>query len=196
MRRAAEVARATGSANPPTQPADELWIALAIVAGITAGYGLVASNGVPAASGLFGHGLGVVGFLLMLATETLYSLRKRARDWAWGPLYRWLQAHIVMGIVGPYLVLLHSSWRFGGLAGALTLLTAIVVLSGFVGRYLYTAIPRAADAVADGTADAAQRLARRRLARWHIVHVPLGLALFVLAFIHIGAALYYATLLR
>jgi len=38
--------------------------------------------------------------------------------------------------------------------------------------------------------------ARRLLAIWHSVHIPLGMALFVAAFVHIGAALYYATLLR
>jgi hypothetical protein len=39
-------------------------------------------------------------------------------------------------------------------------------------------------------------LARRLLALWHLCHVPLGATLFTLAFIHVGAALYYATLLK
>ena len=38
--------------------------------------------------------------------------------------------------------------------------------------------------------------ARRLMALWHTLHVPLGLALFAAAFVHIGAAIYYATLLR
>jgi predicted cation transporter len=38
--------------------------------------------------------------------------------------------------------------------------------------------------------------ARRTLSVWHAIHIPIGMALFVAAFIHIGAALYYATLLR
>jgi hypothetical protein len=37
---------------------------------------------------------------------------------------------------------------------------------------------------------------RRMLSIWHVVHIPIGMALFVAAFIHIGAALTYATLLR
>jgi len=37
---------------------------------------------------------------------------------------------------------------------------------------------------------------RRLLSLWHTVHIPIGMALFVSAFIHIGAAIYYATLLR
>jgi hypothetical protein len=40
------------------------------------------------------------------------------------------------------------------------------------------------------------RWARRLLATWHTVHIPLGMVLFVTAFVHAGAALYYATLLR
>ena len=37
---------------------------------------------------------------------------------------------------------------------------------------------------------------RQLLAMWHVCHVPLGGVLFALAFVHIGAALYYATLLK
>jgi hypothetical protein len=83
----------------------------------------------------------------MLATETLYSLRKRAIRRPWGRMRDWLRFHIFTGIVGPYLVLLHSAWEFRGLAGVVTLLTVIVVLSGFTGRYIYTAVPRTADGI-------------------------------------------------
>ncbi|RME47774.1 MAG: hypothetical protein D6791_04960 [Chloroflexi bacterium] len=92
------------------------------------------------ASSLVGHGLGVVGFVLMLATETLYSIRKRWGRARWGRVSRWLSSHIYMGIVGPYLVLLHTAWRFKGLAGLTMLFTIIVVLSGFIGRYIYTSV--------------------------------------------------------
>jgi hypothetical protein len=232
--------------------------------------------GVPAASGLVGHGIGILGFTLMLMTETLYSLRKRSTRRAWGRMSDWLRFHIFTGIVGPYMVLLHSAWTFNGLAGLLLLLTGLVVASGFFGRYIYTAIPRTADgviveasqlqamikkaetAVASAGLDTRspagaslggglawllfrgpirtfsravrwlQRLrldplerrqaaalddlrdrlrtlrgqvqalaaTRRLLSIWHTLHVPLGLGLFLLAFFHIGAALYYATLLK
>jgi hypothetical protein len=39
-------------------------------------------------------------------------------------------------------------------------------------------------------------LSRRILSIWHSLHVPVGLALFAAAAFHMGAALYYATLLR
>jgi hypothetical protein len=146
-------------------PAYELVFALAAVAGITAGYALLAQGGVPQPSSAAGHALGVVGFLLMLSTETLYSLRKRVRGLHLGRMSLWLQLHVITGIVGPYLVLLHAGWRFHGLAGVLTLFTAVVVVSGLVGRYLYTAVPRSLDGAVLAVAELEQRIARtdRRL---------------------------------
>ncbi len=210
----------------------ELVIAAALVAAITAAYGVSTSTmGVPAAGSLVGHFMGVVGFTLMLLTETLYSLRKRAMRRPRGSMRTWLRVHIVMGIVGPYLVLLHAAWTFKGLAGALSLMTALVVASGFIGRYIYTAVPRTADGVIVEAQELELQLAalrsaespgadrgehraierrigrlerqmgalrweRRVLATWHAIHIPLGMAMFVVAFAHIAATLYYATLLR
>jgi hypothetical protein len=240
----------------------------------------------PPASSFYGHSMGVIGFLLMVMTETLYSLRKRSRLARWGQMSSWLRFHIFTGIVGPYLVLLHSSWKFNGVAGVLTLMTAVIVISGFIGRYIYTSVPRTADglvleadmlerqilaidnkvqawiadqktvpqafitrldrpaAAADNPVglvmgrgvldmqqrftgwqaaqklDASQRkearelesLLRRRdalrrqagslqaarvlLATWHAIHIPIGLALFSLALVHIAAAIYYALMLK
>jgi hypothetical protein len=113
----------------------------------------------------------------------------------------WLQVHIFTGLVGPFMVLLHTSWKFNGLAGIVTLGTIFIVVSGFVGRYIYTRIPRTAEGMelhspAGETQSAALARARRMLAAWYAVHIPLGLALFIAAFFHISGALYYATLLH
>lgn len=181
-----------------------IWALLAVVA-VTALYLAFAPAPSTAPGALVGHGLGILGFLLMLATETLYAVRKRVRGRAWGPMRTWLRVHIFTGIVGSYMVLLHGSWELGGLAGWTLLATVVVVTSGFVGRYLYTALPRTLDGAEVDEAgdpslgDAARRhlaRVRRLLALWHVVHVPLGIALFTLAFAHIGAALYFAAGLR
>ncbi|MBP1703926.1 MAG: hypothetical protein H6Q38_3033 [Chloroflexi bacterium] len=179
----------------------ELWLSLLAAAIITTVYAFMVSwyRAIPAAGGLFGHLIGVIGFLLMLLTETLYSFRKRSQKARWGSMQSWLQLHIFTGLVGPFMVLLHTSWKFNGLAGATTLLTIIIVISGFVGRYIYTQIPRSLDGVEiteTGSQAATLVRARRLLAIWHAVHIPIGIALFTAAFIHVGAALYYATLLR
>ncbi len=178
----------------------ELWLAFLAMVLITALYGSVVylTRAIPPASELFGHGIGIFGFILMLMTETLYSLRKRSRSVRWGKMASWLQFHIFTGLVGPYMVLLHTSWKFNGIAGATTLLTIIIVLSGFVGRYIFTRIPRTLDGLEiEGTlSQEALKQARRLMALWHTVHIPIGMALFLSAFVHIGAALYYATFLK
>ena len=178
----------------------ELWAAFIVMVFITVVYGAVVffMQKIPPASELFGHGIGIVGFIFMLMTETLYSLRKRSRSVKWGRMSTWLQLHIFTGLVGPYMVLLHTSWKFNGIAGATTLLTIIIVVSGFVGRYIFTRIPRTMDGMEiEGTlSQEALKQARRLMALWHTVHIPIGMALFISAFVHIGAALYYATFLR
>jgi Asp-tRNA(Asn)/Glu-tRNA(Gln) amidotransferase C subunit len=109
-----------------------------ILSGVYVAYDLLAE---PAGGHPFGHWLGIIGTLLMVMTETLYSLRKRTRllNRA-GPVRWWLSFHIVTGLVGPFLVLMHTGLQFRGLAGLTALLTAVVVVSGFIGRYLYTAL--------------------------------------------------------
>ena len=181
----------------------ELWLAFLAAILITAVYAFVIfwTRAIPPAGALFGHLLGILGFILMLITEILYSIRKRSQTARWGSMAAWLQFHIFTGLIGPYLVLLHSSWKFNGLAGATTLLTIIIVISGFIGRYIYTQIPRALDGAEIETPSGqvqagALARARRLMAAWHLIHIPLGMALFTAAFIHIGAALYYATLMR
>ncbi|MFN8381456.1 MAG: hypothetical protein U0V02_05925 [Anaerolineales bacterium] len=180
--------------------AKELWFAFLTCVLITGIYGVVVflTKSIPAASDLFGHAIGILGFILMILTETLYSLRKRSKSASWGRMSTWLQIHIFTGLVGPYMVLLHTSWKFNGLAGATTLLTFIIVFSGFIGRYIYTRIPRTMDGLEiEGTlSQEALKRARQLMSLWHTVHIPIGIALFISAFIHMGAALYYATFLK
>jgi len=181
----------------------ELLLALLTCIFIAASYAVVLlfTRQIPAAGGFYGHMVGVLGFLLMLMTETLYSLRKRTRSARWGRMADWLQFHIFTGIVGSFMVLLHSSWKFNGLAGITLLLTGVIVFSGFIGRYIYTRIPRTADGIEDpGLVGIMQTTAlanaRRLMALWHAIHIPIGMALFIAAFAHILGALYYATLLK
>ena len=178
----------------------ELWLAFLAMLLITGLYGAVLyfTREVPPAYELFGHAIGIVGFVLMLMTETLYSLRKRSRSVKWGRMSTWLKTHIFMGLVGSYMVLLHTSWKFNGLAGVTMLLTVIIVISGFIGRYIFTRIPRTMDGLEiDGTlSQETLKQARRWMALWHTIHIPIGMALFTAAFTHILGALYYATFLH
>jgi len=119
----------------------------------------------------------------MLATETLYSIRRLRDDARWGSMASWLSFHMVTGLVGPYMVLLHTTMQFRGVAGVAMLLTAIVVASGLVGRYVYTT-----QGQSTGT--------RKTLAAWRTLHVPLTWVLFATATFHGLGALYYATMQR
>lgn len=116
-----------------------------VLSGIYIAYDILAT---PKGGHPFGHSLGIIGTLLMVLTETGYSLRKRTSwlNWA-GPVRYWLSLHIVTGIVGPFMVLMHTGLQFRGLAGVSFILTLIVVGSGFMGRYLYTALPRSISGV-------------------------------------------------
>ena len=178
----------------------ELWLASVVMILITGIYSLVVflTREIPPSSELFGHSIGIVGFVFMLMTETLYSFRKRSRSVKWGKMSNWLQFHIFTGLVGPYMVLLHTSWKFNGIAGVTTLFTVIIVISGFIGRYIFTRIPRTLDGLEiEGTlSQEALKQARRLLALWHTIHIPIGIVLFISAFVHVGAALYYTTFLK
>jgi xanthosine utilization system XapX-like protein len=94
----------------------ELWLSVLamLLIGIIYAIVVLQTKTIPAAAGLFGHLLGIVGFLMMLMTEILYSLRKRSHLAHWGRMTDWLQFHIFTGLVGPFMVLLHTSWKFNG----------------------------------------------------------------------------------
>ena len=86
--------------------------------------------------------LGVAG-LLMMTVMHVYSARKRLRVLRrLGPLRNWLDFHIMLGILGPLFIVLHSSFKVGGLVAISFWSMVAVALSGVFGRYLYLQIPR------------------------------------------------------
>ena len=94
------------------------------------------------AGGTVGHKLGVIGSSMMVLM-LLYSVRKRvAALRRLGPLGRWLDVHILLGVFGPLLVVLHSSFKVQGLVALSFWSMVIVASSGVLGRYLYLQIPR------------------------------------------------------
>jgi hypothetical protein len=120
----------------------ELRISIIALFFITAFYLIIAQNGLPGSSSAVGYGLGIVGFLFMLGAEVLYTWRKQQKGGGMGKMRTWLQLHIILGLIGPYLVLLHSAWRLNGVAGIAMLLTFLMVASGFLLSYIYPALPR------------------------------------------------------
>jgi hypothetical protein len=93
-------------------------------------------------AGSIGHGLGIMGSAMVLLL-LLYSVRKRWRPLArLGQLRRWLRYHIFLGVIGPVLITLHTSFKIDGLVAVSYWSMVAVALSGVFGRYLYQQIPR------------------------------------------------------
>jgi hypothetical protein len=96
-------------------------------------------------SGSLGIAFGIAGAALFLFMW-LYPLRKRLPALRrLGNLGTWLEVHILAGLVLPVVVAVHAGWRFAGLIGLGYAAMLLVVLSGVVGRYLYSHIPRHQD---------------------------------------------------
>lgn len=94
-------------------------------------------------AGIIGHGFGVVGTLFMIVGVTLYSGRKRLQRFSkLGSLKHWLDFHIFLCTLGPFLVVLHTSFKFGGIVSIAFWSMMAVVLSGVFGRYVYVWIPK------------------------------------------------------
>jgi hypothetical protein len=107
---------------------------------LIAGYTLPLDRYITAKRGI-GYLLGVVGGSAMLIL-LLYPARKR---WRWlsfmGNVKAWFQIHMVLGLVGPIMILYHSIFSLGATNSNIALFCMLTVSgSGLIGRYLYTRI--------------------------------------------------------
>jgi hypothetical protein len=94
-------------------------------------------------SGVWGHGFGIIGSLLMIIGVSFYMARKRFRAFTrMGLLKHWLEIHIFLCSLGPILVLFHTTFKFGGLVAFSFWSMVAVFLSGIIGRFIYIQIPR------------------------------------------------------
>jgi Fe-S-cluster-containing hydrogenase component 2 len=90
---------------------------------------------------------GVIGTGLMIIAA-IYPIFRRIG------IFRWLASntmyfdfHLMAGTVGPMFVALHAWWRLDTWVSAAFWSMVIVVISGFLGRYLYTQVPELASGV-------------------------------------------------
>jgi len=88
-----------------------------------------------------GFAFGILGTLCMCLLF-IYSLRKRITGWEqMGSTKTWFGLHMVLGVVGPALILLHCNFRLGSLNSNMALLsTVIVAASGVIGRCIYARV--------------------------------------------------------
>jgi hypothetical protein len=94
-------------------------------------------NGLTPVSGA-GYWLGIAGSVLMLLL-LVYPLRKRMRSLrAIGSVTFWFQTHMILGVLGPVLIMWHANFRLGSINCSVALITMLVVaISGVIGRYLH-----------------------------------------------------------
>ena len=118
--------------------------------------------------GAIGLKLGILG-LAMFFCIFLYPIRKR---WKWlsrqGSARNWLDAHVLLGLTAPLVIAFHASFKFRGIAGMAFWIMAAVALSGVIGRYLYSQIPRSlstAELSLQDSREALEKLARQLMAQ-------------------------------
>lgn len=88
-----------------------------------------------------GYWLGIIGGVLMLSL-LLYPLRKKVRFLhKLGSTRSWFRMHMILGLVGPLLILYHSNFQLGSFNSRVAMYCMLLVAgSGIVGRHFYAAI--------------------------------------------------------
>lgn len=116
-------------------------IAAVVSLAVYIGYALASPNG-PRGGSLMGiffasAGTGSIVF------ECLLGLRKKYPASPLGRVKTWLSAHVWLGLLSFFLILMHSGFRWGsGLSAVLMWLFAVIVASGIFGVALQSYIPR------------------------------------------------------
>lgn len=126
--------------TPDAAPGGSIFAKLftvAVVAVLWIGWVNRDDNGLTAESGT-GYWLGIAGSVLMLLL-LLYPLRKRMPSLrAIGSVTFWFQTHMILGVLGPVLILWHANFKLGSINCSVALITTLVVaISGVFGRYLH-----------------------------------------------------------
>lgn len=124
----------------PTRKHGALLSAIALGAVLYVGWQVRIGRHLTAESGI-GYALGIIGGVLMLLL-LLYPARKRLRFMRWsGATKYWFRVHMILGVIGPLLILFHANFGFGSLNGNVALISMLLVaVSGLIGRYFYSKI--------------------------------------------------------
>ena len=90
-----------------------------------------------------GYLFGILGLSMMLVLLG-YSLRKRSRVLRHaGSIRNWFEFHLILGLLGPTLILYHSNFSLGSANATISLACVLAVSgSGVGGRFLYGGLHR------------------------------------------------------
>jgi hypothetical protein len=90
-----------------------------------------------------GYWLGIVGGSLMLLLLLYPSGKKSALLRRLGMLKHWFRVHMLIGLIGPLLILYHCNFSVDAMNSKVALYSMLgVAFSGIIGRYFYTRIHR------------------------------------------------------
>jgi len=90
---------------------------------------------------------GLIGAGLMVIAA-IYPIFRRIKFFRWlASNTMWFDFHLMAGTIGPMFVALHSALRLDTWVSAAFWSMVIVVVSGFIGRYLYTQVPELSSGV-------------------------------------------------
>jgi hypothetical protein len=130
------------AASARRRPASDVWVYLGIAL-VVGGTWWVTQQGWFKAGDDVGYWLGVAGGTMMLLLLS-YPLRKYVRALhRLGKVKWWFLAHMLLGVGGPTLILLHSTYRIGSLNAAVAMYSMLVVAgSGVIGRFIYLRVHR------------------------------------------------------
>lgn len=79
----------------------------------------------------------------MMCTLMVYSLRKRVHLLGrLGSLRKWLLFHIFLGLMGPTLIVFHTTFKLNGIVATCFWAMIVTMCFGILGRYIYVQIPR------------------------------------------------------
>ncbi|HEY5950929.1 MAG TPA: 4Fe-4S dicluster domain-containing protein [Kofleriaceae bacterium] len=90
---------------------------------------------------------GLIGVGLMIIAA-VYPIFRRIKLFRWlASNTMWFDFHLMAGTVGPMFIMLHSALKLDTWVSAAFWSMVIVVVSGFLGRYLYTQVPELSSGV-------------------------------------------------
>ncbi|MZP29787.1 hypothetical protein GTO91_08720 [Heliobacterium undosum] len=145
---------------------------------------------------------GIAGTLMVLLALG-YSIKKRYKAFP-GRMVFWLQAHVVLTVLGNLLICIHVGGRTHALVPWMTFIVfLIVMISGQIGYFLHfyikqklAATKRALLEQGNSREEAEEELAwviagENLLSGWRRVHFPLNITLALALTLHIVSAVYY-----
>ncbi len=104
---------------------------------------LVRDKGLVTPEDGLGYWLGIIGSSMMLSL-LLYPYRKRIKALQiLGTTTQWFRAHMILGLVGPLLVLYHCNFHLGSFNSQVALICMLIVAgSGVFGLHFYARVHR------------------------------------------------------